>query len=63
MLGTTLGIYANAFMPELINSIAYILFLITISPFLWEKGKKVLNQEKKQTIDSKDTNTNLKIEN
>lgn len=47
MLGTTLGIYANAFMPELINSIANILFLITISPFLKGKGNKVHSEEKK----------------
>lgn len=36
VLGTTLGQYVNAFFPELVASIAYMIFLLTVTPILGE---------------------------
>ena len=41
MLGTTLGIYANIFLPELANTIMFIIFLLCIAPYMFKKGLRL----------------------
>lgn len=45
VLGTTLGQYVNAFFPELVASIAYMIFLLTVTPILVKNYK---SQRKKE---------------
>ena len=45
MLGTTLGIYTNIFLPELPNTIMFIIYLMIITPFIYRKGKKLKKEE------------------
>ena len=62
MVGTTLGIYANIFLPELLNTILFIIFLAIITPYIYRKGRKlrkeeVLYDQKKNRELNRDDNT------
>jgi len=46
MLGTTIGIYANAFAPEIVCNGLFIIFLISIMPYLYKKSMKLRSDEK-----------------
>jgi len=45
MLGTTIGIYANAFAPEIVCNGLFIIFLISIMPYLFKKSMKLRKDE------------------
>lgn len=49
-LGTTLGIYANNFLPEIACNLMFIVFLISVMPFLFKKSMRLNREEKEEAL-------------